>query len=291
MLAVYAPPLTEDSALFLALAKDLRAQDIRTPTIFAVELDRGFLLLENLGNNLVFDMLDPASADGLYRQSMGVLAQLRKVKPEHLQREIPVYDEDWLRMEMALCDEWFFNRYLGVNLDNEQKQVFQEFCDIVIQNALSQVQCFVHRDFHSKNLILCDDNSVGVIDFQGAMYGPAYYDLASLLKDCYIDWPRNAVEDWVLAFAAVLNAEGLIDDSDKGLALRNFDLIALQRHIKVLGIFARLSLRDNKHHYLEHIPRVLNYVHESLAMYPEFSMVKNLFESLIINNMRAQGKL
>ncbi|HEX5307204.1 MAG TPA: phosphotransferase, partial [Dyella sp.] len=191
------------------------------------------------------------------------------------------YDRAFLARELAIMPEWFLGRHLGVTPDDDEQATLDAAFATLLDNALAQPVVFVHRDFHSRNLLVIDDpaplRSPGIIDFQGALAGPITYDLASLLRDCYITWPRERVEAWAEGYRVQLRQAGLIDEVvDASTFLRWFDLTGLQRHIKVLGIFCRLHYRDGKHGYLADLPRVFNYVIDVAAGYPELQPLADL---------------
>lgn len=251
---------------------------ISTPKILAVDFARGFLLLQDFGRQLLHPELlvgsiaEPQSPEHLmaanyYQQAESLLLDIQAVTPSA--RVFPAYDQQRLQSEMDLFAEWFVGRLLGTVVENEQRSMLDELFKLLIDSALQQPQVVVHRDYHSRNLMLLDDGSLGVIDFQDAVVGPVTYDLVSLLKDCYLRLPTEQVVDRALGFKQQLEQRfdmGQIDDQQ---FLRWFDLIGLQRHIKVLGIFARLSLRDGKHGYLNDLPLVIRYTLEAARSYEQ----------------------
>ncbi len=255
---------------------------ISTPKILAVDFARGFLLLQDFGHQLLHPELLAGSlaesqsperlmAANYYQQAESLLLDIQAVTPTA--QVFPAYDQQRLQSEMDLFAEWFVGRLLGievgVEIDNEQRSMLDELFKLLIDSALQQPQVVVHRDYHSRNLMLLEDGSLGVIDFQDAVVGPVTYDLVSLLKDCYLRLPAKQVMDRALGFKQQLEQRfdmGQIDDQQ---FLRWFDLIGLQRHIKVLGIFARLSLRDGKHGYLNDLPLVIRYTLEAARSYAQ----------------------
>lgn len=264
-----APPDKEDIGPFLQVAALLEGCEVHVPHVYAADSARGLVLLEDLGSELYLTQLRAgADPDLLYADALQALLRIQLDGREAL-RALPRYDRAALEREMALMPEWFCARHLQLTLDDADRGVLAESFELLTLAALEQPLVFVHRDYHSRNLMLLPNRNPGIIDFQDALAGPVGYDLVSLLKDCYIDWPRARVERWVSAYRAQLvGSDGLAGTSEQEF-LRWFDLIGLQRHIKVLGIFARLWYRDRKHGYLADLPRTFGYVQDAVRRYPE----------------------
>jgi aminoglycoside/choline kinase family phosphotransferase len=267
MLAVVAPPETEKNAAFVAIADYLRKCGIRTPKVIAYEPGRGFMLVEDLGPDLLQDHLVADTADLLYGEALTTLLRLQQLKPES--GLFPTYTRELLVSEAERFDQWFVQGLLGHELFTDESQLLAELYDRLAESALEQPQVVTHRDFHSRNLVHNPGTALGVIDFQDAVTGPLTYDLVSLLRDCYIKWPEDQVQRWALAYASMATDAGLLHDGSREQFLRWFDWMGMQRHIKVLGVFARLSLRDGKHGYLRDLPRVVAYVREIADRYVE----------------------
>ena len=267
-----APPEKEDCRPFLQITELIRNIGVNAPDIIAMDMQRGFILLDDLGNKPYLDHLDENSADDLYIDAIDAL-----IKMQTIDAILPVYDENLLQNEMDLFETWYLNRHLDTQLDETQKVSLNNIFDLLIQNAIEQPQVFVHRDYHSRNLMITDQNNPGVIDYQDAVIGPITYDLVSLFKDCYIEWPREKVELWLELYLARITPARLID---KETLLRWFDLMGVQRHLKVLGIFARLNYRDGKSQYLNDLPLTLKYVLDTCERYDELQPLKQLFEDL-----------
>ena len=264
-----APPDKEDSGPFLEVAGILGSLDLNVPIILARDMERGFLLLSDLGSRQYLDALSlDGAADGLYADALKSLRTMQTADAG-LSRDLPRYDRALLMREMELLPEWFLMRHLGLTLEARERAMLTELFESLVQTAVSQPACFVHRDYHSRNLLVTPQNNPGILDFQDAVWGPVTYDLASLLKDCYIAWSPARVQQWALEYRESLLAAGFKMDCDAALFLRWFDLTGLQRHIKVLGIFARLFYRDGKSQYLQDLPRVLTYVRDTALKYPE----------------------
>jgi aminoglycoside/choline kinase family phosphotransferase len=268
-----APPEHEDCHPFVDVTGRLETAGVHVPHIHAQDLEQGFLLLEDLGDIQYLDRLDQESAARLYGDALGALATFQARAPSD---DLPPYDEALLRFEMELFREWLCARHLGLELDGQENTMLDTVFTRLVENALEQPQLFVHRDYHSRNLMLTDANPPGIIDFQDAVRGPITYDLVSLLKDAYIRWPLEQVDRWVAGYAELALESGLIDEAQRAQFQRWFDLMGLQRHIKVAGIFARLYRRDGKAGYLADIPLVLDYIVEMAERYPEFSTLADL---------------
>lgn len=286
-LAVVAPPETEKNAAFVAIADYLRKCGIRTPKVIAYEPDRGFMLVEDLGRDLLRDHLSADSADLLYGEALTTLLRLQQLKPEA--DLFPAYTRELLVSEAERFDQWFVEGLLGHELTPAESQLLAELYERLAASALEQPQVVTHRDFHSRNLVHNPGMALGVIDFQDAVVGPLTYDLVSLLRDCYVKWPEEQVQRWALAYASMATDAGMLRDSSREQFLRWFDWMGLQRHIKVLGVFARLSLRDGKHGYLQDLPRVVAYVREVSGRYAELEEFAAWFEKSLMPRVKATG--
>lgn len=264
VIVVEAPPATEKNHEFLKVRELLAGAEVRVPELFAADLDRGYLLLEDLGDSLLLPLLTPALADGYYGQALALLRRLALV--DITDTNLPVYDNALLAEEFSRFPEWFLERLLGLVISDDERKLLDEVAGLLIGSALAQPQVLVHRDFHSRNLMCVEEHALAVIDFQDAVLGPVTYDSVSLLRDCYIGWPRARVESWALAHRDALQSSGALPAIDDATFLRWFDLMGLQRHLKVLGTFARLYLRDGKAGYLADLPLVIKHISEVLAV-------------------------
>lgn len=267
-----APPEKENCRPFLQVTELIRNVGVNAPAIISMDMKQGFILLDDLGTKPYLDHLDKSSADNLYIDAIEALINMQKIDAI-----LPSYDEQLLQSEMDLFETWYLNRHLDIELNEAQKSILGNTFDLLIQNAIEQPQVFVHRDYHSRNLMITDKNNPGVIDYQDAVIGPITYDLVSLFKDCYIEWPREKVELWLDLYLARITPARLID---KETLLRWFDLMGVQRHLKVLGIFARLNYRDGKPQYLDDMPLTLKYVVDTCDSYDELRPLKQLLEEL-----------
>ncbi len=273
-----APPEREDVRPYLKVARLLESLGAHVPHVHASDIGRGLLLLEDLGNTLYLERLS-AGADPrrLYGDALAVLAQIQ-LRGSAAAAELPPYDSRALGTELALMPEWFLGRHLSLEPSDTQRRVLEDTFALLIREALAQPTVFVHRDYHSRNLLLVGERNPGIVDFQDALRGPVGYDLVSLLKDCYIGWPRARVVGWVAQFRALLAAGGGTAAASETEFLRWFDLIGVQRHVKVLGIFCRLWYRDGKPGYLGDLPRTFDYVRDTCARYAELAAFGRFLE-------------
>lgn len=273
VIAVHAPPEKEDSSSFIQVQALLARNGVPVPQLLAQDLKLGFMLQSDFGDRLLLDELTHRTAGQRYDQVIQLLLKLQQIDPPS---EFPRYDLAFVSDESALFKDWFIGGLLNYKLDREELDSLTELDKIFFANGLEQPQVLVHRDFHSRNVMCLDDDSLGLIDFQDALIGPITYDLVSLLRDCYISWPEDRVEAWVKRFRSKAFEGRLMSIVDDEGFMRWFDLTGLQRHIKVLGIFARLHLRDGKSAYLNDLNQVLEYTlsvsrkHRALAPFYEW---------------------
>jgi aminoglycoside/choline kinase family phosphotransferase len=271
-----APPDKEDCRPFIQVTELIRSAGVNAPAIVAMDMQQGFLLLDDLGNKPYLDYLNIDTADELYIDAIDAL-----IKMQSIDALLPAYNDTLLQTELELFETWYLNRHLEVQLNEDQKASLNFIFKLLINNAEQQPQVFVHRDYHSRNLMITDSNNPGVIDYQDAVIGPVSYDLVSLFKDCYIEWPREKIEHWLDLYLARLTPAHFIN---KETLLRWFDLMGVQRHLKVLGIFARLNYRDGKSQYLNDLPLTMKYVINTCEQYKELQPLKQLIEETTINS-------
>ena len=272
-----APPDREDTGPWLAMARRLTDAGLNAPLIHAVDAENGFVLMSDLGTRLFLPELNEARVDTLYGQALDALLQMQtRLRCD----DLPAYDEARLVAEMELMPTWFFERHLGFTPSCEQWDVIELAFRVLIGNACTQTQVFVHRDYHSRNLMITEDGRPGILDFQDAVRGPITYDLVSILRDCYIEWPDQRVYAWVEGYRHRAEAAGLATGSPERFR-RAFDLMGLQRHIKVLGIFCRLYYRDGKAGYLNDLPLVWRYTRDIGRRYPETAPLIELIEQAL----------
>ena len=252
-----APPPQEDCRPFAEMTARLRDAGVHAPEILAMDLEQGFMVLEDFGDATLLPNLTQESADQLYGSAMtSLLTFQQSAKTENL----PAYDEPMLMREMQLFPDWLLEKHLDLKLSDDSKKMFARTFNALTEAALEQPKVFVHRDYHSRNLMLLSDNSLGVIDYQDAVLGPVTYDLVSLLRDCYIAWDDALVSRWCHAYLEGAIATGVMNETHRLRFKRWFDWMGVQRHLKASGIFARLNHRDGKPGYLGDIPRTLNYI-------------------------------
>jgi aminoglycoside/choline kinase family phosphotransferase len=268
---VEAPPATEKNEAFLAVRAVLADAGIRVPALLGADLDRGFLLLEDLGDELLLPLLNAASADGYYRRAFTVLDKMASIETDCT--GLGDYNRELLAEELGRFRQWFVEGLLGYVPTAAEESLLNDAVEKLIDSALAQPRVLVHRDFHSRNLMLVEANELAVIDFQDAVVGPITYDLVSLLRDCYIQWPVERVGQWARDYYGLLRSRGLLGDVEEAVFQRWFDWMGLQRHLKVLGTFARLYLRDGKAAYLNDLPLVVQYVLEILDKYADEELV------------------
>ena len=286
-----APPEQEDCRPFIAVAALLSQQGLNVPQVRAQDLGLGLLLLDDLGERLYLPELNEASADALYGEAIQALIRLQSTPAEVLRAAaLPAYDRELLLAEMHLFRDWYLQRHLGLSLTEQEQRRLDALFAFLADSALAQPQVLVHRDYHSRNLMVSDSvisdpgqiySGPGILDFQDAVIGAVSYDLVSLLRDCYIVWPLQRVQGWAEDYFHQAQAAGILS---AGISLpqfmRWFDLMGIQRHLKASGIFARLNHRDGKPGYLDDIPRTLDYIRRVGAAYPEVDDLRQLLDSL-----------
>jgi aminoglycoside/choline kinase family phosphotransferase len=271
-----APPPQENCKPFVDIAFLLAKSGINVPKIYAEDLERGFLLLNDLGNKTYLDVIDSENADDLFKDALQALLafqQLPMVAP------LPGYDVALLRRELELFPEWFVKRELGIEFDAAQQMLWQNVSQLLIDSALAQPKVLVHRDYMPRNLMLSEPNP-GVLDFQDAVYGPVTYDVTCLFKDAFLSWPEERVHGWLQDYWQQAGALGIPVQPDFEDFLRASDLMGVQRHLKVIGIFARICHRDGKPRYLADVPRFFAYIDAVIARRPELAELDVLLLSL-----------
>ncbi len=273
-IAMDAPPDKELSDPFVRVAGWLNAMGLNSPRVLAADLESGFLLLTDLGNRQYLEELQrrPERAEELYRDAIGALLQMQR-EGSRYQAQLPPYDRALLTRELGLFRDWLCGTHLQLDFSDKEQAAWERSCEFLIAAALQQPRVFVHRDYHSRNLMVCAGNNPGILDFQDAVEGALTYDLVSLLRDCYIDWPQEFVETLALEFHAA-SRDRVDDDYDQAAFLRDFDLSGVQRQLKAAGIFARLEIRDGKAGYLAEVPRTLRYILERAPQHPELAFLE-----------------
>ena len=271
-----APLQYEDCRPFIEVAALFGAAGANTPKVLAQDLAQGFLLLTDLGDVTYLSVLNTGNACALYSDALDALIKIQVASRPGV---LPGYDRILLERELRLFPEWYITRHLGVELNAQQAQTLDTVFEAILANNLAQAKVFVHRDYHSRNLMLAEPNP-GVLDFQDAVYGPVTYDLVSLFKDAYIRWDEEIVLDWVIRYWEKARRAGLPVNADFGAFYRDFEWMGVQRHIKVLGIFARLYHRDGKTGYLNDMPLVMDYLRSACTRYRELEPLLQLLDTL-----------
>jgi len=271
-----APPQLENCRPFLHIGKLFEDAGTHVPHVYAQNLEQGFLLLSDLGNTTYLQALTPDTAKKLYGDATDALIKIQLASREN---ELPPYDETLLRRELNLFPEWYIAKHLQITLSEKQRAKLEEVFRRILANNLAQPRVYVHRDYHSRNLMLTEP-SPGILDFQDAVYGPITYDLASLFKDAYIRWEEAQIMDWLIRYWEKARKAGLPVHADFGEFYRDYEWMGVQRHIKVLGIFARLYHRDGKEGYLKDMPLVFEYLYRASARYVDLKPLQVLLEEL-----------
>jgi aminoglycoside/choline kinase family phosphotransferase len=262
---------------FVKVAELFSATGVSVPTILAQDTERGFLLLSDLGSTTYLRQLNPDTAHKLYLDAIDALIQLQVQSRAGV---LPVYDRELLHRELMLFPDWYVTRHLKATLSDSQSADLHRVFDMLLANNLAQAQVYVHRDYHSRNLMVMDKGNPGILDFQDAVYGPITYDLVSLLRDAYIQWDEELVLDWTIRYWERARKAGLPVSHDVDAFYRDFEFMGLQRHLKVLGIFARLYHRDGKDGYLKDMPMVMDYTRKTAYRYKEFAPLIRLLDAL-----------
>jgi N-acetylmuramate 1-kinase len=277
LIVMDAPPDKETVLPFIQVANLLKDAGLHVPLILEENQEKGFLLLSDLGNKTYLSVLSPSNAKALYRDASQAIVQM-----QHASREgvLPFYDDATLQRELDLFDAWFLKRHHQYTLNDDERNKLNIIFQMIKENNLAQSQVYVHRDFHSRNLMHCESNNPGVLDFQDALYGPITYDIVSLLRDAYIEWTEEEVLDFLIEYWEMARAAGLKVPADFADFYRDFEWMGLQRHLKVLGIFARLYHRDGKANYLNDIPLVLKYTRAVAGRYSCFKPLLRILDQV-----------
>ncbi len=272
-----APPEQENSEKFITIANQMASFGLNVPIISASDLDKGFLLISDLGNREYLYELNADTVERLYGDALSSLVVLQT---QGIDFDLPHYDRALLMREMEIFREWYLGKHINYELDDKLNKEIDSCFEFLAQSALEQDKVIVHRDYHSRNLLITEENNPGILDFQDAVIGPVTYDLVSLLRDCYVQWPIDLVRQWVIAYHNRCLQSGILKDVSEQQFIRWFDLMGIQRHLKASGIFARLNYRDNKPDYLKDIPRTLNYVKQASKTYPELEPISILLDKV-----------
>ncbi|HYQ38691.1 MAG TPA: phosphotransferase [Pseudomonas sp.] len=276
LIVMDAPPPQEDCRPFVKVAGLLAEAGVHVPEILAADLEQGFLLLPDLGRQTYLDVIHEGNADALFEDALQALVAFQRLPVEG---RLPAYDEALLRRELQLFPDWYLQRHLGVTLDGAALAAWQQTCDLLVASALAQPRVLVHRDYMPRNLMLSAPNP-GVLDFQDAVFGPVSYDVTCLFKDAFLSWPQARVDAWLARYWTLAIGAGIPLPASFAEFQRASDLMGAQRHLKVIGIFARICHRDGKPKYLADVPRFFAYLREVLARRPELAPLGELLASL-----------
>lgn len=278
-IAMDAPPEKENCRPFIAIAKAFAKEGVQTPQVFHADLDLGFLLLSDFGDDLLFNKLTPNNVDHLYNQALEIIPRIQYCK-EIPDLELTYFCDKPIVTELSYFTEWFLQKHLKLNISHKLSSSLQQAFNEIIDVSRKQPQYCIHRDFHSRNLLTLTNQQIGVLDFQDAVWGPITYDAVSLLRDCYIAWPQKNIEIWTENFYELVKNPHL-----KNISFAHFrywfDFVGIQRHLKVLGIFARLCHRDGKSSYLADMPRILNYIISVSENYPSLTRLRTFLKEVI----------
>ena len=278
LIVMDAPPSQEDCRPFVKVARLLRGAGLNAPEVIEWDEAAGFMLLSDLGSTTYLAQLDASSAPALYDDASTALVKMQGIAAEHA---LPPYDRELLTRELQLFPDWYIARHGGVELDENERILLERSFELIVRNNLAQPRVLVHRDYHSRNLMVCGaPDNPGIIDFQDAVWGPVTYDLVSLLRDAYIEWDEEQQIDWAVRYWEKARKAQLPVASDFGDFWRDFEWMGLQRHLKVLGIFCRLYHRDGKDGYLKDLPLVWRYAHRVTTRYSPLTPLARLLERL-----------
>jgi len=283
-----APPPQEDCRPFVDIAGYLASMGLNSPRVIEADLDRGFLLLTDLGSVQFLEELEsnPDGAERLYTDALDALLVLQS-GGAGFQDKLPPYDSRLLLFELSLFHDWLCEKHLGITFSESDEKHWQQCCDLLVTSALDQKRVFVHRDYHSRNLMVTESENPGVLDFQDAVEGPLTYDLVSLLKDCYVKWPSDKIYERVMYFYDRLPRD---HDLAEAAFISRFDLMGVQRHLKAAGIFARLLHRDGKSGYLKDVPRTLTYIVDIASKYEQLGFLGELITTRVLPPLKETGQ-
>ena len=273
-----APPQNESIEVFLKISQILNTINVNVPEIYEESDVLGFILMQDFGSDTYLDVLSDDNQQRLYGDSIDSLIQMQKLVKKGLCHS---YTQKILLNEMTLFIEWYLKRYKKIELTNKENEMLLTCFEKISKKVLNQEKFFVHRDYHCRNLMIQKSNNPGILDFQDALEGPVTYDLVSLLKDAYIEWDEEIILDHVIRYWEKAKINNLITNLEFSTFYKDFECMGIQRHLKILGIFARLSIRDKKNQYLENIPLVEKYLMDATERYRDFHQLRNFLDKLI----------
>ena len=285
IIAVDAPPANEDASQFIAVAQRYREEGLQVPTIYAYDLEQGFYIQQDFGNRLFSDFLTAESCDQLYLKALANIPLIQSCLSTD-KGPLPVFNGAFIDRELSIFTDWLLDKYLQLRLTDAEENMLSQVFDAVKNSCLIQPSVGMHRDYHSRNLMLLGDDEIGVIDFQDAVVGPITYDAVSLLRDSYQNWPPEKVQQWLQNWHAEYYAQYPWSEFKMW-----FDCVGMQRHIKIAGIFARLYIRDNKPGFLSDIPHTLQYLLDEASQYPEYSEFTDFVRERVLPNVLQKLKV
>ncbi|MFT5758861.1 MAG: aminoglycoside/choline kinase family phosphotransferase [Alteromonadaceae bacterium] len=280
-IAVDAPPKNSNNNAFIKMQQALNARGIVVPQIIAIDKQAGFFCLSDFGDSLFADTVNADNMVEQYSKAIDLLPLISSIEFDS-KESLPVYDRDFIALELGIFQEWLLSKHLGIKLNSTELEQLSRCFELLINSALSQPQVTMHRDYHSRNIMMLADKQLGIIDFQDAVQGPITYDVVSLLRDCYIRWPQDEIDVLFAYFCQKMTAYYVLPLIDKSQWRLWFDLMGLQRHIKAAGIFARLFHRDAKDSYLKDIPLTLGYIIDISREYPELMFLNKLVKEQVL---------
>jgi aminoglycoside/choline kinase family phosphotransferase len=283
-IAVDAPGDKSNNAAFVFMQEKLNQEGVLVPEIIAHDLSLGFFCLADFGNILLADVLTTQNMQITYQKAINILPHIQSALPSKT-TELPHYDKAFVELELNIFSEWLLTKHLAITLTNDEKKQLAQCFSILTENMLIQPQVLVHRDYHSRNIMVLENEDLGIIDFQDAVIGPITYDIVSLLRDCYLKWPADQITPLLDNYIATINLQHSLPEIAREHWQRWFDLTGLQRHIKASGIFARLHHRDNKSGYLDDIPQTLSYIVDVSKQYPELVFLQQLVLNKVLPEM------
>jgi len=285
-IAVDAPPKYSNNRAFVAIGQGLAEKAIPVPEVKACDLESGYFCLTDFGDLLLSNVLTVDNMQVYYRRAIELLPAIAVSRPAG-EYVLPEYDRTFIDFELSIFTQWLLERHLQINLPQPEQQQLRACFDVLIDSALAQPQVTMHRDYHSRNIMLLDDSRLGIIDFQDAVSGPVTYDIVSLLRDCYVRWPDELVAPLFEYYRTLIDPVLALAPVSEATWRRWFDLMGLQRHLKASGIFARLYHRDNKAGYLQDIPLTLSYILDISSRYPELAYLHDLVKERVLPALAA----
>ncbi len=291
-IVVDSPVATSNNQAFIKVQGYLAQQNVQVPAIIACDKEQGFMCLTDFGNTLLAHQLTLENMPSLYQQAIDLLPSIAtsELNKQISDFSLPIYDKAFIELELSIFTQWLLEKHLAIFLSEKEHQQLALCFDLLVNNALEQPQVMMHRDFHSRNIMVLTDNSLGIIDFQDAVIGPITYDIVSLLRDCYIKWPQDKISPLFRHYCQTMSQVLSLEPISIAQWQRWFDLMGMQRHLKASGIFCRLWHRDGKNSYLKDIPLTLSYVVDISAQYPELGFIHQLLVNKVLPRLATKTK-